>query len=306
MSAGAPIREIGEDGLAAWVEVCRSAGPGADTVEGYLDWKRQAPQTVWLLAEHGGDAAGAGRLTPGWHTPPGVALADVRVTPGARRLGLGSLLLDGLQARASALGCATLEGAVRDEDEGSLAWAERAGFREVGRTFRLRLELAGVQEPAVDPPAGIEVVTWADRPELARGIYEVACEAYPDVPDSDEVEMEPFERWLDQDMQGPGDRPEAVFVALAGGEVAGYAKLAISLARPGVVMHDMTGVKRAFRGRGIAAALKRAEIAWAKRSGVEVLETMNHERNAPIRALNERHGYRPGAGEIVLRRTVSL
>ena len=68
-------------------------------------------------------------------------------------------------------------------------------------------------------------------------------------------------------------------------------------------MHDMTGVKRAFRGRGIASALKRAEIAWAKREGFRTLETFNNEENAPIRALNEKHGYRPAVGSVTLRRT---
>ena len=40
-------------------------------------------------------------------------------------------------------------------------------------------------------------------------------------------------------MQGASDRPEATFLALADGEVVAYAKLALSLARPAVAMHDM-------------------------------------------------------------------
>jgi GNAT superfamily N-acetyltransferase len=298
------VREIETGELAAFVEVSRAAARNADTVEDLVDWKRQAPQTVWLLADDAdGRAVGAGRLTPGWHSPPEVSLADVRVAPEARGRGVGSALLAELQRRSEALGRPALEGEVQDDDLPSLAWTARRGFREVGRTERLQLRLADVAaEPVVDPPAGITIVTWAERPELARGIYEVACEAYPDEPGSTEDEVEPFETWLAQDMQGVGDRPEAVFVALADDEVVGYAKLAISSARPGVVLHDMTGVKRAWRGRGIAAALKRAEIAWAKRTGVEVLETVNHEHNAPIRHLNERHGYRRSTGSVTVRR----
>ena len=63
----------------------------------------------------------------------------------------------------------------------------------------------------------------------------------------------------------------------------------------------MTGVKRAWRGRGIAGALKRAEIAWAIENGYTRLETHNEERNEPIRRLNERHGYRIAPGHIVVR-----
>jgi GNAT superfamily N-acetyltransferase len=302
------LRKIQEDELAHWVAVVnateREPGSEEGLIADYLDWKRQAPQTVWLLAEEDGAAVGAGRLTPGWHSPPGVARADVRVAPAARGRGIGSALLAELQRRADEVGASTLEVEVRDDDAGSLAWTEQHGFREVGRSVRLALDLAAIDEPAVDPPAGIEVVTWAERPELAEGIYDVACEAYPDEPGSVDVEMEPFEGWLSQDMQGSGDRADAVFVALSGDEVAGYAKLAMSV-RTGYVMHDMTGVKRSFRGRGIASALKRAEIAWAKQKGFRTLETFNDELNAPIRALNEKHGYRPATGSVTMRRTAS-
>jgi GNAT superfamily N-acetyltransferase len=300
------VREIHEDELARWVAVINAteAEPGNEEglIRDYVDWKRQAPQTVWLLAEEDGTAVGAGRLTPGWHSPPGVARADVRVAPDARGRGIGSALLAELQRRADGLGVPTLEVEVRDDDVGSLAWTERRGFEEVGRSVRLALDLTAIDEPAVEPPDGIEIVSWAERPDLSRGIYEVACEAYPDEPGSGDVEMEPFEGWLSQDMQGSGDRAEAVFVALAGDEVAGYAKLSLSV-RAGYVMHDMTGVKRSFRGRGIASALKRAEIAWAKREGYRRLETFNDELNAPIRALNEKHGYRPARGSVTLRRS---
>ena len=95
-------------------------------------------------------------------------------------------------------------------------------------------------------------------------------------------------------------RPEATFIALAGGEVAGYAKLSLSSADAKTAFHDMTGVRRAFRGRGIAGALKRAEIAWAKEAGYESLETNNDLRNKPIRRLNKRHGYKAQPGVVVL------
>ena len=113
--------------------------------------------------------------------------------------------------------------------------------------------------------------------------------------------MPEFELWLRQDMRGSGDRPEATFVALAGDEVVGYAKFSLTRARPTVATHDITGVRRAWRGRGVARALKAAEIAWAKRNGYERLETMNEERNEPIRRLNERFGYTVAPGRVYLR-----
>ncbi len=55
----------------------------------------------------------------------------------------------------------------------------------------------------------------------------------------------------------------------------------------------MTAVRPAWRGRGIATALKRATIAWAMEHGVEGLETGNDEENAPMRAINRTLGYAP-------------
>jgi mycothiol synthase len=63
----------------------------------------------------------------------------------------------------------------------------------------------------------------------------------------------------------------------------------------------MTADARAWRGRGIAEAIKRAQIRWAKANGLRVLRTANEVRIAAIRRLNERYGYRPEPAEIVMR-----
>lgn len=299
------VREIRDGELADWVAVVGTASSGrAGTVEDYLDWRRQAKDMAWLLAEEEAQPLGAAIAMVGWHTPPGVGRGEVWVVPDARGRGAGSELYREVARWVSERGCIELESSVREDDPESLAWVVRRGFREVGRSSTLALDLETVEAPAVDPPEGIEIVSWAERPGLERGMYEVALEAYPDVPGQADEELVPFEEWLAMDMQGAGDRPEATFVALAGDKVVGYGKLALSSARPGVAMHDLTGVKRAWRGRGIAGALKRAEIAWAKRNGFTRLETMNEERNEPIRRLNERHGYRLEPGSVTVRAAI--
>ena len=294
---GAPIREIHEDELERWVAVTNLAFARPGTVVEFLDWKRQARETIWLLAGDVGGAVGVG----GWHEPPGVARFELGVVAAARGRGVGSALLAGLGSWATALGYGELMGEVRETDVASLAWAAKRGFVEVARHPRLVLDLAEVEAPDVAPPEGIEIVTWAERPELARGIYAVACEAYADVPDGEDEVMPSFEDWLSMDMQGAGDRPDGTFVAVAGDEVVGYAKFHFSSTRPDVARHDMTGVLRAWRRRGIAGALKRAEIAWAKQNGYVRLVTGNEERNEPIRKLNAQYGYVLEPGTMTVR-----
>ena len=295
------IREIHENELARWVTVTKAATNEADTVEGYLDWKRQARETVWLLASEGKDDVGAAIGIGGWHSPEGVARGEVTVPRESRGAGIGSELLGSLSAGARDLGYLDLMGPVKETDDVSLAWAARRGFVELGRNSLLALDLTRAAKPPVDPPDGIEIVSWAERPGIEAGMYAVAREAYPDVPGEEDAEVASYEEWLAMDMQGAGDRPEATFVALSDGEVVAYAKLSLSRARPTVAMHDITGVRRGWRGRGIARALKAAEIAWALDNGYERLEAQNEERNEPIRRLNERYGYLVEPGSVTVR-----
>jgi GNAT superfamily N-acetyltransferase len=299
------VREVRDRELPGWREVVQAGSGGrAATVEDYLDWRRQAKDMAWLLAEEDGQPLGAAIAIVGWHSPPGVGRGEVFVPPEARGRGAGSELYREVARWVAERGCIELESSVREDDPESLAWVERRGFREVGRNSTLALDLTEIDEPEIAPPDGIEIVSWAERPGLERGMYQVAREAYPDIPGQEDEELVSFEEWLSMDMQGSGDRPEATFVALEGDEVVGYGKLSLSSARPGVAMHDLTGVRRAWRGRGIAGALKRAEIAWAKRNGFTRLETTNEERNEPIRRLNERHGYRLEPGSVTVRAAI--
>ncbi len=224
----------------------------------------------------------------------------VTVLPEQRRRGAGSALYKAISAWAAGQGLSELEVPVLDNDPESLAFAERRGFVEERRELGVVLHLSEIAPPAVEPPDGVEIVTWAERPELIRGIYEVALEALPDIPGSEDDEVEPFEDWLAHDMQGSGDRPEATFVAVAGEEVVGWAKFSLTAAQPTTAHHDLSAVKRAWRGRGIAGALKAAQINWAIANGYKELHTRNEQRNEPIRRLNARLGYRPGIGRIYL------
>jgi mycothiol synthase len=232
---------------------------------------------------------------------PDLATALITVLREQRRRGAGTALYEAISRWARERSLDVIEAVVADDDPESLAFACRRGFVEDRREKGVALRLAGIEPPPVEPPEGVEIVTWAERPVLARGMYEVAVEAFPDIPGWEDELIEPFDDWLAHDMQGSGDRPEATFVALAGDEVVGYAKLSLTDATPTTAHHDLTGVKRAWRGRGIARALKARQIAWAKENGYEELRTRNDERNAPIRRLNEEFGYRPAIGRIYLK-----
>lgn len=176
------IREIGEDELPTVVEIARLAQPREfASVDGFVDWRNQAAEMVWLLAERGGSAVGAAYALTGWHTPPHRAIGAALVAPERRGRGVGGSLVDSLERWTAARGITELEGPVAEDDDPSLRWTAARGYTEIGRNSRLVLDLTATDVPEQRPPDGIELVTWAERPELARGLWEVAREATPDI-----------------------------------------------------------------------------------------------------------------------------
>jgi RimJ/RimL family protein N-acetyltransferase len=87
--------------------------------------------------------------------------------------------------------------------------------------------------------------------------------------------------------------PRGVMIARQGGQWLGMA--AISDCREeGYVFSAMTGVRKDFRGRGIAMAMKVLGVSFVRECGVDVVRTVHHPENSSMIALNKRLGYVEG------------
>jgi mycothiol synthase len=270
----------------------------AVTAEDVEAWKRAAIASVEFLGMVDGVDAGsaAAALEP---SRTKLVAMPLTVLAQHRRAGVGSALLEAVTSWAAAQGAHQIETRVEAEDRESLEFALHRGFHEHSREDGLELTLSGVEPPPLDPPGGVEIVTLAERPELARGVYEVAAEALPDVPGSEDWLPPPFDRFAASHLRGL-----VIFVALADGDAIGYAKL---VGRPDgrTADHGITAVRRDWRNRGVAQALKRAQIAWAATHGIERLTAANEERNAPMQHINSLLGFRSVAGRVRLRAPVA-
>jgi mycothiol synthase len=281
----------------ASLEIFNTVWPhDAVTIEAVHAYRDSALDYIDYLVREDGVILGSGVGAIFAYRPHRTATL-ITVLAGHRRRGAGTALYEAISKWASARGVRELEVAVAGNDPASLSIARRYSFTENRHEMGLLLSLADVSLQQVQLPAGIEIVTWARRPELARGMYEVTLEIRPDIPGFEDVAGETFEDWMAHQMQRPADSPEATFIALAGEEVVGFAKLSLTAPTAG---HAMTAVKRAWRGRGIASALKATEINWALANGYTELHTSNEDRNTPMKRLNTRLGYRPGIGRIYL------
>jgi mycothiol synthase len=194
-----------------------------------------------------------------------------------------------LGAIARAAGKAELQGEVREDDERSSAYCERRGFRAVGGEKAVALDLRTIAAPVPEPPAGVRIVSRAERPDLTDALYPVGAAAADDVPGS--PARPTYEQWRAVDIDRPTRDPELFFIALVGDEAIGYATIDNLGGRD--AFHGLTAVRREWRRRGVATTLKRAQIAAAKEAGFRRLVTGSEERNLAMRNLNAKLGYRP-------------
>lgn len=269
----------------------------AVTIEAVHSYRDSALHYVDYLARLNGLPVGSGTGAIFGYRPQR-AETLITVLPEHRRSGIGTALLSTITQWSRDLGAHEIEASVLGHDVESLSFARHRGLIEDRRQVSLVLPLSGRSTIPVAPPIGIDIVTWAQRPDLAVGMYEVDVEIHRDIPGFDNIQVEPFQEWMTHNMRRPTDSPEATFIAVDGDIVAGFAKL--SLTGPTIAGHSMTGVRRAWRGRGIAGALKAASINWALANGYTELYTSNEERNTPIQRLNARLGYQPRTDRIHL------
>ncbi len=262
------------------------------------------PGSVRFLAYVGDEPAGAASAARIFvFTPDFDGLwCELGVREAHRGRGVGTALHRAASAVARERGKSAFHIAASEARPEGIAWLSRRGYTEYERSRTVVLDLTRVVPPAIDPPPGVEVVSMAERPDLARAVYEFSFEALADVPTGGEP-MHPgtYEEFRRTNLENPGMPVAGYVVALDHGEVVGYACVVIPEAHPDRAFHWMTGVRRSHRGRGIAQALKRAQIAWAKSTGLVELETENAVGNAPMRAVNARLGYEPRPDWVILR-----
>jgi GNAT superfamily N-acetyltransferase len=288
--------ETDED-IEAWRQVRIAVLPNERTSTVEEMRRAETPEQLMLLAEADGEVVGsgvAGRSDVGGH-----GFVVPRVLPDKRRRGAGTVLLRRLAEHVESLGF-TRAGANVD-DPGSLEFARKFGFTEHDRQVE-QVRAIAADERAPDLPDGIELVSLAERPELhARVYHELAVEALQDLAVTPKIEIS-FEDWEREWVTWP----EGSFVALAGDEIVGCAGLIRDYDRPERAEHGLTAVRRDWRGRGLAKAMKRQTIAWAAANGLTELYTWTQTGNEGMRAVNERLGYCTRSTSITVRGDIPL
>ncbi|MFL5926728.1 MAG: GNAT family N-acetyltransferase [Gaiellaceae bacterium] len=236
-----------------------------------------------LLAEVDREAAGCGIAA--LSDFGGRAFIAARVLPRFRRRGVGSALVRALADHGRALGREGVNAFVYADDPGSIAFAERFRLAESDYQLEQIRAVGDERRPAAPPGIRLEALDGR-REELLDAVWPVALEGYGDLPLPGAVTYRQ-EVWLREE----ATRTDGSFVAFEGDEIVGYAGLLKHANGPATAEHGLTVVRRDRRRRGIARALKQAQLHWASRNGVVELVTWTQKGNAGMQALNRSLGY---------------
>jgi mycothiol synthase len=241
------------------------------------------PGRLLLLASLDGVLAGCGIAAPSHFG--GRAFIAARVLSDHRRRGVGMALVHALAEHGRALGRDGVNAFVYADEPHSIAFAAHLGLEEAD--YQLEQARLVADEPAPVVPDGIELASLdGRREELLTAVWPVALEGYADMPVPGEVTYQ-LEEWLREEATRPGGS----FAAFEDGEPVGYAGLVEHANGAATAEHGLTVVRRAQRGRGVARALKQAQLHWASQNGVVELLTWTQKGNEPMQALNRGLGY---------------
>jgi GNAT superfamily N-acetyltransferase len=262
---------------------------------------------IRFVAQHAGTVVGHGALIEITNlASKNTYFGFVSVDPDRQREGIGSRLYDHLAQCLTEVGAAKIYSDFRENRSDVERFAARRGFSRTGRMDRLsRLHVPtanlegyeGVEERLRGE--GLRIATLAELgpedDELLHALHLMEFESARDIPSSEEMtEPWPYDSWLLRH-HSPGNAPERIWLAMDGRTPVGVASLYVSGSHG---LNDYTGVARAYRGKGVARALKLKTIEWCRANGIESIYTGNDIDNQRMLAINIRLGYEPIPGEV--------
>jgi mycothiol synthase len=308
MTVSVRVATADDADLAAIVRIVNVVSPDEPTSIDEMRWADATyPGGTRYVATDGDRPVGAATVGRIYMYPPEFPAlwATLHVLAAHRRRGVGSALLTAVFERARAGGKPELMIPASEARPEAIDFLRHRGFQEYERDKAVELRLDGLSPPPVDLPAGVLLTSLAARPDLVGGVHAVASETFADIPSGGEpMAVGDLEAFRARDVDRPSIPHGAFMVAIEAstGRVIGYASLILVPGNPPrTAWHDMTAVARAWRGRGVASALKRATIGWAIENGLVVLEAGNDTDNAAMRTVNARLGYTPLPDRLTMR-----
>ena len=267
------------------------------TPEGMRTWLGELPDEADLLmlaAEVDGQMVGWGN---GWRNVFGSdsdsGFFDVVVLADYQRQGIGVRLATRVLDHLAAIGMRKVRASSVDSPAAA-ALATRLGFVEVHAASTSAVDPRTIEPLPVPPGVTLRSFGELDDP---RPLYELDLEVSRDVPGDENFDSMTLGQWSKHFWRTVFADDEASLAAYVDGELAGLTMLRVD--RPSQrAQNNLTGVRRAYRGRGLSRLLKSHSLHRAAAAGATIAFTANDETNAAMLAVNRQLGYRHSSRQV--------
>lgn len=224
------------------------------------------------------------------------------VDPDHQRLGIGTELYRRLESTARSRRAEGLRSGAREDDARGVRFFRAAGFEERRRGWMSTLDLTRpptefeIHGATTPRASGITFTTLADlgadRPETLERFHRLHQATSPDAPTMGHSSTLTFDQFRELLLDPADLLPEGVFFACDGERLVAFTMLSTDPSDPAGLNTPFTGTMRAYRGRGLATALKCRAMQFARSHGYRSIRTGNDSTNLPMWSINERLGFR--------------
>lgn len=303
------IRRNREDDYPFICEIFTVRYGNAPTPEQLAERDQQVPdgglRERWV-AEVDGERVGMATLHRFPSKPEGQYEFSVIVHPEHRGNGFGRTLLDHVETRLKGMLGREIITDFAEDDSIARGIASRRGYEEIMHLFDSTLDLATFDPLAYQPiieqlkAEGFAFVNCAEMSDqIKRDLHAIIVLTDKDIPGEEDDEPRSYEEFEQSFFPAYWFWPEGHWIAYQGQEPVGCS--GVGEMTKGEVYSLGTGVKREYRGRGLALALKVLTLAAAKAAGYPRARTQNASTNQAMLQVNGRLGYVREPGQIYVR-----
>jgi mycothiol synthase len=308
------IRTFAEQDTARAVEIWNLLNP---------DWPRSVPEALddyqkhdytylfkRFVAEVNGQIVGVAEYDQSagsYH--PQKFLLELFVHPNFHGQGIGKALYEKVLEESRQYKPLSYRIQVRESSERALRFFAERGFIETKRDWVSVLDVASCDLSAyagLESTLSSQSITFTNLAELQKvdpgalhKFHALFSEVRLDVPRSEPATPISYEFFIDNIINSPDFDGRMFLVALDGETYIGFTGM-FPFGETNALDQWLTGVKRDYRKRNIALALKVRAVQFAKENGYTSIRTDNDSSNTGMLAINDKLGFKRGAASLSL------
>ena len=225
----------------------------------------------------------------------------IYVHPDFRERGFGSLCYDFIIKELEPLNPIKISAMVYEPHLHGISFMENRGFKNTFKEQESSLDLMTYDPKLYQHKLdhvleqGFHIVTLSEFRKIDdRADYkawEIERDVGPDMPWTDPITIPEFDVYKKTVIANPKFNPKSWFFVLDKDRIAGLNNLWKNELDKGINT-GLTGVRREYRRKGVATALKHTSLVWAKKQGYEWIRTDNAATNKGMLSINILVGFK--------------